>query len=209
MCPKVLEKLKRGDFWGLGNTHFSIWCTISWRHGMEGPAACRATGLSFIVTLHHILHPRLSICEKGTPHKVVENTKRMWTTTRNRRKSRLRVWPDQTTTAFQKGKIPSTPFSLLPPAGAMSPPPPVSLSSSPWYDTSTSHGEPFRDASDGPSFSCDDARGPCFWNEGHLWEAMCQWLLVSQWWDLPPVPGCCPLCREWLNKTHKERQEHL
>uniref|UniRef100_A0A2K6U354 Uncharacterized protein n=1 Tax=Saimiri boliviensis boliviensis TaxID=39432 RepID=A0A2K6U354_SAIBB len=38
---------------------------------------------------------------------------------------------DKTTAAFQQGKIPPTPFSVPPPAGAMIPPPPVFWSSFP------------------------------------------------------------------------------
>ena len=53
--------------------------------------------------------------------------------------------PDQQTSAFQQGKIPPTPFSALPPAGAMippSPPPQSPGSSSPWYDASPTMGDP-------------------------------------------------------------------
>uniref|UniRef100_A0A8C8YPC7 U1 small nuclear ribonucleoprotein C n=1 Tax=Prolemur simus TaxID=1328070 RepID=A0A8C8YPC7_PROSS len=79
---------------------------------------------------------------------------------------------DKTTAAFQQGKIPRTPFSAPPPAGAMIPPPP-SLPGPPRpgmmpapHMEGSSH-----DANDGPSSSWDDelnpAHSPCGRAEQH------------------------------------------
>lgn len=68
--------------------------------------------------------------------------------------------------AFQQGKIPPTPFSAPPPAGAMIPPPPsLPGPPRPGMMPAPHMGGPSHDANDGPPSSWDDARGTCSWNE--------------------------------------------
>ena len=73
---------------------------------------------------------------------------------------------NKTTAAFQQGKIPPTPFSAPPSAGAMIPPPPsLPGPPRPGMMPAPPYGGPSHDANDGPSSSWDDASGTCSWNE--------------------------------------------